>query len=118
MKETLLHGLIAAGFAVDSGPDGAGLFMKYLSRGGGHYIDVGASQLIVDKKIKIKQGHQVKSITAHGLVLADYSEIEADEIVFATGYQNMRETARKIFGDELAERVHDVWGSMMKERHE
>jgi hypothetical protein len=106
---TLLHGLTAAGFAVDSGPDGAGLFMKYPSRGGGYYIDVGASQLIVDKKIKIKQGHQVKSIKAHSLVLADDSELEADEIVFATGYQNMRETARKIFGNDLAERVHDVW---------
>ena len=30
--------------------------------------------------------------------------------MFATGYRNMRETARKVFGDELAERVHDVWG--------
>ncbi len=107
---TLLQGLTAAGFAVDSGPDGAGLFMKYLSGGGGYYIDVGASQLIADKKIKIKQGHQVKSIKAHSLVLADDSELEADEIVFATGYQNIRETARKIFGNDLAERVHDVWG--------
>ena len=107
---TLLHGLTATGFAVDSGPDGAGLFMKYLSRGGGYYIDVGASQLIVDKKIKIKQGQEVKAIRAHSLVLADDTEIEADEIVFATGYQNMRETARKVFGNELAERVQDVWG--------
>lgn len=107
---TLLHGLTAAGFAVDSDPDGAGLFMKYFSRGGDYYIDVGVSQLIVDKKIKIKQGHQVKSIKAHNLVLANNSELEADEIVFATRYQNMRETARKIFGNDLAERVHDVWG--------
>lgn len=107
---TLLHGLTAAGFAVDSGPDGAGLYMKYLSRGGGYYIDVGTSQLIVDKKIKIKQGHEVKCVKAHSLVLADDSELEADEIVFATGYQNMRATARMVFGDELAERVHDVWG--------
>ena len=107
---TLLQGLTAAGFSLDSGPDGAGLYMKYMSRGGGYYVDVGASQLIADKKIKIKQGHTVKSVKAHSLVLADDSELEADEIVFATGYQNMRETARKIFGDALAERVHDVWG--------
>lgn len=26
------------------------------------------------------------------------------------GYQNMRGTAQKIFGDELAETVKDVWG--------
>lgn len=107
---TLLQGLSAAGFAIDSGPDGSGLMMKYLSRGGGYYIDTGASQLIADKKIKIKQGHEIKAIKAHSLVLADGSELEADEIVFATGYQNMRETAREIFGNELADRVHDVWG--------
>jgi len=106
----LLRGLSDAGFAVDSGPDGSGLFMKYLSRGGGYYIDVGTSQLIADKKIKIKQGQEIKSIKAHSLVMADGSELEADEIVFATGYQNMRESARKIFGDDLADRVHDVWG--------
>ncbi|KAL8648815.1 MAG: hypothetical protein Q9210_004770 [Variospora velana] len=49
----LLRGLTTAGFKIDSGPDGAGLFMKYLSRGGGYYIDIGASHLIVDGKIKV-----------------------------------------------------------------
>ncbi len=44
--------------------------MKYLSRGGGYYIDTGASQLITDKKIKIKQGQEVKAIKAHSLILA------------------------------------------------
>ena len=107
---TILRSLTTAGFAVDSGPDCSGLMMKYLSRGGGYYIDTGASQLIADKKIKIKQGQAVRAIKARSLVLADDSELEADEIVFATGYQNMRETARKIFGDELADRVTDVWG--------
>ncbi|KAL6714047.1 hypothetical protein ACLMJK_008541 [Lecanora helva] len=106
----LLKGLTAAGFKVDSGPDGSGLWMKYLHRGGGYYIDVGASQLIVDKKIKVKQGQEIKAIKAHSLLFADDSELEADEIVFATGYQNMRETARRIFGNDLADRVHDVWG--------
>ncbi|KAL9131118.1 MAG: hypothetical protein Q9217_000880 [Psora testacea] len=101
--DTLLHGLTAAGFAIDSGPDGSGLFMKYLSRGGGYYIDVGASQLVADKRIKIKQGQEIKRIKAHSVVLTDDSELEADEIVFATGYQNMRETARKLFGPTCSE---------------
>ena len=34
----LLNGLTAAGFALDSGPDEAGLWIKYLARGGGYYI--------------------------------------------------------------------------------
>ena len=75
--------------------------MKYFQRGGGYYIDVGASQLIIDGKIKIKQGQEIAEVKPHGLLFADGSELEADEIVFATGYQNMRGTARKIFGDEV-----------------
>ncbi|KAL8967888.1 MAG: hypothetical protein Q9197_005177 [Variospora fuerteventurae] len=106
----LLRALLAAGFALDSGPDCSGLFMKYLHRGGGYYIDVGASQLIADGKIKIKQGQAIERVNTHSLTFKDGSELEADEIVFATGYQNMRETARKIFGNELADKVKDVWG--------
>ncbi|KAL9591376.1 MAG: hypothetical protein Q9179_007785, partial [Wetmoreana sp. 5 TL-2023] len=87
------------------GIDGSGLFLKYLSRGGGYYIDVGASKLIIKGKIKVKQGYGVEAVGAHSLVLEDRSELDADEIVFGTGYQNMKETARKIFGDGLAERV-------------
>ena len=103
--DDLIRGLGAAGFVVDCGVDGSGLFMKYLSRGGGYYIDVGASKLIVEGKIKIKQGHGVKAVCAHSLVLDDGTDLAADEIVFATGYQNMKETARKIFGDAVADRV-------------
>lgn len=41
---------------------------------------------------------------------SDGSTLEADEIVFATGYQNMRTQTRTIFGDEVADKVNDVWG--------
>lgn len=108
-KKTL-DGLEKAGFRTDRGPENSGLFMKYFQRGGGYYIDVGGSQLIIDGKIKVKQGQEIDEILAHGLRFADGSELEADEIVFATGYQNMRTQAREIFGDELADRVGDIWG--------
>jgi len=106
----VLKGLEGAGFKLDTGPDAAGLFMKYFQRGGGYYIDVGASQLIIDGKIKIKQGHEIQEVTEHGLRFDDGSELEADEVIFATGYQNMRSEARTIFGDETADRVGDIWG--------
>ncbi|KAK0103525.1 hypothetical protein ONS95_005546 [Cadophora gregata] len=106
----ILEGLEKAGFKLDQGPDSAGLFMKYFQRGGGYYIDVGASQLIIDGKIKIKQGQEITGVLAHGLKFADGTELPADEIVFATGYKNMRTQARNIFGDELADQVQDVWG--------
>lgn len=106
----LLDGLRAAGFALDSGPMDSGLFMKYFQRGGGYYIDVGASQLIIDGKIKVKQGQEIAQILPHGIEFADGSKLDADEIIFATGYQNMRSQARIIFGDEVADRLGDVWG--------
>lgn len=106
----ILQGLEKAGFKLDQGPDSAGLFFKYFQRGGGYYIDVGASKLIAEGKIKIKQGQEIAEVTEHGLKFADGSELEADEIIFATGYQNMRSEARSIFGDELADRVNNVWG--------
>ena len=110
MDAATLEGLEKVGFKVDKGPDMSGLFIKYFQRGGGYYIDVGASQLIVDGKIKIKQGQEITEVIPHGLRFADGTELEADEIVFATGYQNMRGEARTIFGDEVADRVGDVWG--------
>lgn len=106
----LLDGLRAAGFALDNGPMEAGLSVKYYQRGGGYYIDVGASQLIIDGKIKVKQGQEIARILPNGIEFADGTKLEADEIVFATGYQNMRTQARQIFGNEVADRVSDVWG--------
>ncbi|KAJ5811914.1 hypothetical protein N7474_008215 [Penicillium riverlandense] len=105
-----IEGLEQAGFKVDRGPMNAGLLVKYLQRGGGYYIDVGASQLIADGKIKVKQGQEISEILSNGLRFADGSELGADEVVLATGYQNMRTQARSIFGDEVADRVGDVWG--------
>lgn len=106
----MLSGLAKAGFKCDSGPDGAGLFIKYFQRGGGYYINVGASELIASGHIKVKQGQETEEVLPHGLRFADGSELEADEIVFATGYQNMRTQTRVIFGDEIADKVGDVWG--------
>ncbi|KAJ4387398.1 hypothetical protein N0V93_007989 [Gnomoniopsis smithogilvyi] len=105
-----LTGLTKAGFKLDRGPDECGLSIKYFQRGGGYYIDVGASQLIIDGKIKVKQGQEVAEVLPGGLRFADGSELEADEIVFATGYQNMRTQAQGIFGDKVSERLKDVWG--------
>ena len=78
--------------------------------GGGYYIDVGACQLIIDGKIKVKHGQEIDEVLPHGLRFADGTELEADEIVLATGYQNMRTQTRIMFGDSVADKVSDVWG--------
>ncbi|KAL1863116.1 hypothetical protein Daus18300_008108 [Diaporthe australafricana] len=105
-----LEGLAKAGFKADKGPDDCGLYIKYFQRGGGYYIDVGASQLIIDGQIKVKQGQEITEVLPNGLRFADGTELEADEIIFATGYQNMRTQARGIFGDQVADKLRDIWG--------
>lgn len=107
----LLAGLDRAGFKLDKGVDGAGLFAKYLQRHGGYYIDVGTSKLIVEGKIAVKSGVGIAAVVEKGLKMEDGEVLEADEIVFATGYSNMRSTAREVFGNEqVGDKVGDVWG--------
>lgn len=108
-KETL-EGLRRAGFQLDFGPDGAGIARAYFTRGGGYYIDVGCSQLIIDGRIKVK--HSPDGISGFGnreLCLKDGSSLPADVVVLATGYDNMRTTVSKGLGDKVADRCADVW---------
>ena len=106
----LLDGLNRAGFKTDSGPMRTGLFSKYIHRGGGYYIDVGTSQLIIDGKVKVKHGSGIREVLPRGVRLDDGTELEADEIVCATGYQNMRTSTEAIFGEAVAAKVPNVWG--------
>ena len=98
-----------AGFQLDFGPDDSGLFMKYLRRGSGYYIDIGASQLIIDGKIKLVAG-QVDEILEDGVSLSGGRVIPADVIVYATGYGSMNGWVADLAGQEMADRVGKVWG--------
>ena len=80
--------LTNAGFDLDWGDDGSGLFMKYLRRGSGYYIDVGAAELIADGEVKLAHG-QVNHLTENAVVLEDGTVLEADLVVYATGYGSM-----------------------------
>ena len=77
-----------AGFQLDWGEDGSGLFMKYLRRGSGYYIDVGASELVASGDIKLKSGI-VDHLTEDAVVMTDGTELPADLVVYATGYGSM-----------------------------
>ena len=102
--------LTKAGFLLDFGEDGSGLFMKYLRRGSGYYIDVGASELIAEGKIKLKSGVDIEGIKEHSVVLTDGTELPADLIVYATGYGSMNGWAAKIISQEVADKVGKCWG--------
>jgi putative flavoprotein involved in K+ transport len=98
-----------AGFQLDWGDDGSGLFMKYLRRGSGYYIDVGASDLVADGEIKLASG-AVERIEPDGVRLADGTHLPADLIVYATGYGSMNGWVADLVSEEVAAKVGKVWG--------
>ncbi len=98
------------GFMLDWGADGSGLFMKYLRRGSGYYIDVGACDLVIDGSIKLVSGRKIERLSETGVVLDDGTELPADLVVYATGYGSMNGWAADLMGQEVADRIGKVWG--------
>jgi putative flavoprotein involved in K+ transport len=84
--------------------------MKYLRRGSGYYIDVGASELVTEGKIKLKSGATIQKINERSVTLSDGVELPADLIVYATGYGPMETWAAKLISPQVAERVGKCWG--------
>ena len=101
--------LRAAGFMLEFA-DHSGLGTMYIRRGSGYYIDVGASELIADGRIKLKSGVEVSAIKPRAVVLNDGSEIDADLIVYATGYGSMNGWAARLISPAVADKVGKCWG--------
>jgi putative flavoprotein involved in K+ transport len=110
-RDADLYGrLEKAGFMLDFGVDGSGLFMKYLRRGSGYYIDVGASELVANGSIKLKSGVSIERIRTKSVTLSDGTELPADLIVYATGYGSMNGWLANLISPEVADKVGKVWG--------
>ncbi|BFZ55340.1 hypothetical protein PYCC9005_002380 [Savitreella phatthalungensis] len=105
----LLENLAKGGFTTNNG-DGVSFLGLYFTRGGGYYLDVGASSLIAEGKIKVESGRGIKRFHKNSLELVDGTIVPADIVVLATGYQNMRTTAARILSQEVADQTKDVWG--------
>ncbi|MDE2276203.1 MAG: NAD(P)/FAD-dependent oxidoreductase, partial [Burkholderiales bacterium] len=104
-READLYGrLEGAGFLLDFGADGSGLFMKYLRRGSGYYIDVGASELVANGSIKLKSGVNIERINPRSVTLTDGTELPADVLVYATGYGSMNRWLADLISPEVADR--------------
>ena len=97
-----------AGVDHDWGDDNSGLFMKYLRRGSGYYIDVGAADLV--ERRRQAAGGQVDHLTETGVVLGDGTELPADLVVYATGYNSMNGWAAELISPEVADKVGKCWG--------
>jgi cation diffusion facilitator CzcD-associated flavoprotein CzcO len=106
----LLARLERAGFRLEFGEDGTGWPLKFRSRGGGYYFNVGCSELIADGEIRLVQAADVQSFIVDGLRLRDGSTLQAQLFVLATGYKGLDHLLAKLFGADVARRVGRVWG--------
>lgn len=106
----LLKKLEQRGMQLDYGPDNTGWQFKYLTRGGGYYFNVGASEMIADGTIGLIQHADIQSFESKGIAISDNTRIEPDLIVLATGYLGMEAMVEKLFGTEVAAKVGPIWG--------
>ncbi|KAF2095625.1 FAD/NAD(P)-binding domain-containing protein [Rhizodiscina lignyota] len=95
------------GFKVDRDVD---MIHILFERVGGHYMDVGTSAKVADGTIKVKSDAAVTSYTETGLAFSDGTTLEAEVIVFSTGFVgNPRDQVCKIIGPEMEEKLEDMW---------
>jgi putative flavoprotein involved in K+ transport len=110
LDQELLDGLARAGFKLDFGEDNTGWQFKYLTRGGGYYFNVGCSDLIVSGEIALKQFSDIEKFVAAGARMKSGETVAADLVVLATGYKRQEELVRKLFGQEVVDRIGTIWG--------
>lgn len=80
-------------------------------RRGGHYMDVGCSDLISRGLIKVQSGALPVRYTPNSLVCSDGAHLPADVVVFATGFTgSLTDRIADAFGQEVADHFGAFWG--------
>ena len=110
LDQDLLDGLARVGFKLDFGDEGTGWQFKYLTRGGGYYFNVGCSDLVASGAIRLLQFADIEGFVAEGARLKNGDTVATDLIVLSTGYKGQEYLVRKLFGDDVADRVGPIWG--------
>ena len=105
----LVDRLRKVGFRIDD-DDETGWPLKFRTRGGGYYFNVGCSDLIADGEVGLIQAADIKQFTADGVQLTDGSARKADLIVLGTGFKGHDEIVRTHFGQQVLDRVGQIWG--------
>ena len=109
LDQELHDRLTRVGFKVDFDDD-TGWQFKYMTRGGGYYFNVGCSDLIADGDVGLVQFSDIDAFVADGVRMRNGDTLPADLVVLATGFKGQDYLVRKLFGDDVAERVGPIWG--------
>lgn len=104
----LLEGLERAGMRLDWGE--YGWQYKYFEAAAGYYLNVGASEAVIDGRIGIRQLADLQRLTGSGACFVDDEEVPYDIIVLATGYEPPTAACAALFGPEVAEQIGRIAG--------
>ena len=110
IDKPLLDKLKNIGFKLDYGQDNTGWQFKYLTRGGGYYFNVGASDLIAAGKIKVIQFSDILDFTNSGIKMKSDDELQIDLMITATGYKGQEYVVENLFGKSVSEKIGPIWG--------
>ncbi|KAI6098808.1 FAD/NAD(P)-binding domain-containing protein [Pisolithus croceorrhizus] len=105
-----LDGLRRVGFKLNMGDDDSGPVQLIWKRGGGYYFDIGASQKIIDGKIKLKSNGSIARFIPNGLLFEDGSTLDVEVVIFATGYADGRAAYLRLLPSPLHDAVQPLWG--------
>ena len=114
IDKALLEKLKEVGFRLEYGEDNTGWQFKYLTRGGGYYFNVGASDLIADGKIKVIQFLDIVNFKSTGIEMKSGDKFEIDLMVTATGYKGQEYVVEKYFGKSVVDKIGPIWGFDME----
>jgi putative flavoprotein involved in K+ transport len=65
---------------------------------------------MIDGEIGLLQYDKIEKFVPEGALLKDGAIKPADLLVLATGYYDQQTMVRRLLGDEIADRVGQVWG--------
>ncbi|KAF5565298.1 K+ transport flavoprotein [Fusarium napiforme] len=116
-----------AGFPVlDSTDPNQALFSNLIERAGGHYVDVGGTDIIAQGKASVKAGVEPVAFNETGLQFSDGNSAAADAVIWCTGFadRDVRSVAVEILGGrkhtvsdetllgprEIANHLDATWG--------
>ncbi|KAF8582165.1 dimethylaniline monooxygenase [Ramaria rubella] len=110
LQKDMLEGLTKAGLKIHEGEEGAGQLLRVHERLNGYWLDVGTADLVIKGLVQIKSGTEPDHFTHDGLAFKDGSTLEADLVVFATGYEPITDAMQGIFGERVAAQTSPAYG--------
>lgn len=110
IDKPLLDKLTSVGFNLEYGEENSGWQFKYLTRGGGYYFNVGASDLIADGKIKVIQFSDIEKFVSPGIEMKSGEKFNIDLMVTATGYKGQEYIVEELFGKSVVDKIGPIWG--------